>query len=109
MIIDLAIIHDTGNTIPAAGDLTYTVNSADYATVTSVEARLRVFGSGTIIDTYGLGKPHEDTFGNVRIGISNWLSRQAVGNYSVAVAFTNPTGTTESAVTTPFTVPLVAL
>jgi hypothetical protein len=109
MIIDLAVIHDTGNTIPAAGDLTYTVNRADYVAVTSVEARLRVFGSATIIDTYGLGKPHEDTAGLVRIGVSNWLSRQAPGNYVVAVAFTNPSGTTESAVTIPFTVPLVAL
>lgn len=108
MIIDLAIIHDTGNTIPAAGDLTYTV-SADYATVTAVEARLRNYGSSTVIDTYDLGKPHEDVAGNVRIGISNWLSRQAPGNYTVAVAFTNPTGTTESAEATPFTVPLVAL
>ena len=109
MIIDLAVIHDTANTIPAAGDLTYTVTSADYAAVTSVEARLRVYGSSTIISTYHLGKPHEDTAGQVRIGISNWLSLQAAGNYTVAVAFTNPIGTIESSVTTPFTVPLVAL
>lgn len=108
MIIDLAIIHDTANTIPAAGDLTYSV-AADYATVTSVEARLRVFGSATVIDTYDLGKPHEDIAGNVRIGISGWLSRQSPGNYLVGVAFTNPTGTTEGLEVTPFTVPLVAL
>lgn len=108
MIIDLAIIHDTANTIPAAGDLTFTVGT-DYATVISVEARLRIYGSGTVIATNNLGKPAPDVSRTCRVGISGWLTAQGPGNYTVAVAFTNATGTTESAVTTPFTVPLVAL
>lgn len=91
--------------IPLLGDVTF-VPSADYATVTSVTARVYAQGTTTpIVATQGLGKPPA-LGGTCTANMFATLSALAPGNYDVTIVETNASGSTESGVSNAFTVPL---
>jgi len=87
------------------GDLTFTP-SVD--TVTSYE--VRVYAEGTTsspVATQNIGVPTPDaSTGKIRVNIRSILDNLAAGNYQVTVAATGAGGTSESAQTFPYTVPL---
>lgn len=87
------------------GDVSFTVPS-DHATITSYEARVRAQGSSTVIRTKDLGKPTPNASGVVTFNLRAILDALSAGNYTVSIAATNQSGTTDSSETSAFLVPL---
>jgi len=88
------------------GDLTFTP-SVD--AVLYYEARVYAEGtSSPILATQYLGVPPVDANGRCRVNILSMLNAQAPGNYDVKVAATGSGGTSESAESNVFVVPVVA-
>ena len=88
-----------------AGDVTFQISPDHFTTVTSYEARIRAEGSSTVIATQNLGKP-TPSGGSITVNLATILNAQAAGNYTVSIATTNASGTTDSAISNAFTVPL---
>lgn len=86
------------------GDLTF-LKSPDHATAT-YDARVHPEGSATILLTIALGRPAPDVNGLITVNIAAQLTALGPGNYEVSVATTTAGGTTDSAVSNAFTVPL---
>ena len=101
MIIDYVIIH-TGTVL---GDLTFKP-SLDHATVTDYFATVYAGGTTTpAITTVHFGKP--PIFNSViTVNIASVLNALPAGNYDVTITAVSPGGSTESAVSNVFTVPL---
>lgn len=91
--------------IGALGDVTFDV-PADYETVQYAEARVRAQGSGTVVAAKLIGKPPAFN-GVATCNVTALLQSLAPGDYTVSVALTNAGGTTDSAVSNAFTVPLI--
>jgi len=81
--------------------------SPDHATVTSYEARVRAEGSGTVLASLNLGKPTpHPTTGQCYGDLTSILTPLAAGNYTTSIAAIAPGGTTDSAVSSAFSLPL---
>ena len=101
MIIDCVIIH-TGNVL---GDVTF-LPSADHATVTDYYANIYAGGTTTPVVTtqhFGHATPIN---GVIRVNLAGTLNALPAGNYDVTIVAVSPGGSTESAVSNVFTVPL---
>jgi hypothetical protein len=87
------------------GDVSFLVSTDP--TVTSYA--INVYAAGTsspILVTVHLGLPHP--IGSViTVNIASTLNALPAGNYDVTIVATNPGGSSESAVSNTFTVPLV--
>jgi hypothetical protein len=88
-----------------SGDVAFNA-SPDHATVTSYTARLRVSGSPTIVDTEALGKPTPDGNNVIVVALATFFSTQAAGDYTISILATDAGGSTDSAESNPFTLPL---
>ncbi len=89
-----------------AGDVSWTP-SADHATLTRYDIYIRASGSGTILLTINAGKPPIwSSTGLCYKNISGSLSSLSAGNYTSAVAAVSAGGTTESATSNEFSLPL---
>jgi hypothetical protein len=79
--------------------------SLDHASVTNYQARLRVNGSGTVIGTLDMGQPTPDVYGTIGIDATSLLAGHT-GSHTMSVATTTAGGTTDSSISSPFTLPL---
>jgi hypothetical protein len=80
---------------------------ADHGTITSYEGRVREDGSETVVATQNLGHPiPHSTQGNCRGSMVTAFSGLAAGDYTLSIAATNAFGTTDSDVSSAFSLPL---
>jgi hypothetical protein len=80
---------------------------SDHVTITSYEGRVREDGSSTIVATQNLGHPiPHSTQGNCRGDMTSAFSELSAGNYTLSIAAINPFGTTDSDVSSAFSLPL---
>ena len=86
------------------GDVSFTV-PGDHATILSYEARIRAQGSSTVVATKSLGKPTPQG-STIIVNLRALLDSMTAGNYTVSIAATNQSGTTDSSETSAFIVPL---
>lgn len=86
------------------GDVRFTV-SPQHATVTRYEARVRAFGSDTIVARRDLGKP-TPTNGVAVVNLAALLGNLPTGTYTVSIAATDAGGTTDSTPSSAIGVPL---
>lgn len=106
MIIDSCVIFDVKSVVAALGDLTFQA-SPDHASATNYQVRVYAGGTVTpILATQNLLVPRPNEAGTITVNLQALLNPLSAGNYDVTVAVTTPGGTTESAASTPFTVPL---
>lgn len=85
-------------------DLTFRASSDHYYAM-FYTARLRVSGSGTILDTLNIGVPTPDAYGMCLANLAALYAGKASGNYTVSVAITTPTGTVDSVQSNVFSLP----
>jgi hypothetical protein len=82
------------------------VAQADHATVTSYTARVRVLGNSTVVATQALGTPTPDANSVIIVNIAATFAGLAAGSYTVSILATSPGGSTDSAESSAFTLPL---
>lgn len=95
---------DPKPSVVGSQDLTFRASSDHYYAM-YYTARLRVSGSGTILDSLNIGVPTPDAYGMCLANLSALYSGKAPGDYTVSVAITTPTGTVDSSVSNVFTLP----
>ena len=81
--------------------------NAEHATLTNYQARLRLSGSGTVLDTRDLGVPTPDGNNVIVVDLSGMFAAHVPGNYTVSIAATSAGGTTDSAESNVFVIPVV--
>jgi len=78
--------------------------------VTGYYARIRVYGSSTVVvsgpDGVSLGKPTPDGNGVIVVDLSSSFAGLAAGNYTVSIMTRGPGGDADSAESAPFSLPL---
>lgn len=82
------------------------VAQSDHASNTNYTARVRVFGSSTVVATQNLGVPTPDGNSVIIVDLSATFAGLPAGNYTVSIFITAPGGTTDSAESTAFSLPL---
>jgi len=80
--------------------------SPDHATVTGYTARLRVSGNATVVATQALGTPTPDGNNVIIADLTSLYSGRAAGDYTVSILATDAGGSTDSAESNAFTLPL---
>ena len=90
-----------GNT----GEVAFTA-SPDQAVITDYTARLRVWGNATVIDTLSLGVPTPDGNGIIIADLTSLFAGKAAGNYTISILATSEGGSTDSAESPAFSLPL---
>jgi hypothetical protein len=88
-----------------SGEVSFTI-SVDHARVTNYEARIRVFGNSTVVGTKALGVPTPDSYSVCVVNLQSLYDLQSPGDYTISIAATTPSGTTDSAESNAFTLPL---
>lgn len=87
------------------GQVAFNANPS-HATLISYTARVRVSGNSTVVATQGLGKPTPDGNNVIIVDMSATFAGLAAGNYTVSILATDATGSTDSAESSPFSLPL---
>lgn len=82
------------------------VASPDHATLTGYTARVRVYGSATIVATQALGVPTPDGNGVIVVSLTATYAGLSAGTYTVSIAATDSGGTTDSTESNAFTLPI---
>jgi hypothetical protein len=103
------VVKMTADTITRTWDGTGDVafnKSPDHATVTMYAARLRVSGNATVIETQPLGVPTPDGNGVIVAPLEGLLAGHTAGDYTISILATNASGSTDSAESNIFTLPL---
>jgi len=89
-----------------SGDVAFVVSPDHFTTVTSYSARLRVYGNSTVVATEFLGKPAPDGNGVIVVQLEGFFAGRTPGDYTVSILSTSAGGSTDSAESNPFTIPL---
>lgn len=107
MIIDSCVVFDIKSVVAAKGDLTFRA-APDHGNATNYQVRVYAGGTTTpVVARQDLLVPKPNDIGMITVNLQALLNPLSPGNYDVAVAVTTPGGTTESAASNVFTVPLV--
>lgn len=102
----LHVVADTvTKTWDGSGDTAFEA-SPDHAIVTGYAARLRVYGNSTVVATEQLGKPTPDGNNVIVVPLEGFFAGRAAGDYTVSILTTSAGGSTDSAESSPFTIPL---
>lgn len=80
--------------------------SPDHASITNYTARVRVSGVSTVVATQSLGVPTPDGNGVIIVDLTATFAGLSAGNYTVSILATSSGGSTDSAESTPFALPL---
>jgi hypothetical protein len=101
-------VHVVANTVSVISQLGRVAFNAspDDAIVTDYTARIRVSGNSTVVATQDLGKPTPDGNGVIIADLTTTFAGLAAGNYTVSILATAPGGSTDSAESAPFALPL---
>jgi hypothetical protein len=99
------VANSVTRTWDGSGDVAF-VASPDHAIVTGYAARLRVYGNSTVIATQQLGTPTPDANGVIVVPLEGFFAGRTPGNYTVSILTTSAGGSTDSAASNPFTIPL---
>lgn len=91
--------------VVGSGEVSFTI-SQQHAEVTNYAARLRVSGNSTVVATQNLGVPTPDSYGVIVANLQATYNQLSAGDYTVSIATTTPLGTTDSAESNAFTLPL---
>lgn len=90
---------------PALGEVAFNA-SPDQASVTTYTARVRVSGNATVVATQSLGVPTPDGNNVIIVDLTATFAGLAAGNYTVSILTTSAGGSTDSAESAPFALPL---
>lgn len=90
------------------GDIIWVTSSDNRSNVNYYMAQARAEGSSTVVSTLFLGKPVSANSARARVNGASWLNSLTSGNYTVDVLAVNASGSTDSANSAAFTVPLAA-
>lgn len=82
------------------------VAQSDHATITGYTARIRQSGSSTVVATQSLGTPTPDPNNVIVSDLTGTFSGLAAGNYTVSILATSAGGSTDSAESSAFSLPL---
>jgi len=74
--------------------------------VTNYTAQLRAYGVNTVVGTLSLGKPTPDGNNVIIADLNPLFSGKAAGNYTVSILTTGSGGSTDSAQSAPFSLPI---
>jgi hypothetical protein len=105
------VLHATANTVSrildlaGVGEVAFNA-SPDHASITNYTARIRVYGNSTVVATQSLGVPTPDGNNVIIVDLTTTLAAQTAGNYTVSILATSAGGSTDSAESAAFSVPL---
>lgn len=105
------VLHASANTVSrildaaSVGETAFNA-SPDHASVTNYTARLRVSGNSTVVATQSLGVPTPDGNGVIIVDLTTLFAGRTAGNYTVSILTTTSGGSTDSAESTAFALPL---